>query len=382
MYFHPSHFKDKTATAYLRKEPLLCSLMGNQSLLQRMKTASSTSPSTSSSGIIQRRITQTYNEFAQEMSAQAGTAPPLPPNRIQYIYANHVLRPEIAFIERLYDRSWGWENDQTHNDLLSTNDLDNLLEILRPVLSYMHLPLAERGPFLQSASQLLMNALTPLWNQEPENCRQLETTTRYTDDDMATAPELQRLSNDIFTANGIALTDEQKGGHEYVTQTVHMTVPEFRAAFHSPQLIQLMFDIHYTWRTNQGALDRRRQFRLPYAPANDGDEDRRTSRVTTDDTPGAIRSFHGDEQHRLPGRTPAELAAPHAAASTYLSYVNTRANTTPKIANKTLIEYTGIRLGQEPNPHNNKIIFDYHTGIMYVTFNHYHMLYEVDMTTF
>ena len=69
-------------------------------------------------------------------------------------------------------------------------------------------------------------------------------------------------------------------------------------------------------------------------------------------------------------------------ATTYLNHAENTANTDPRRLNKTLMEYTGIRLGAEPNPHNNKIVFDYHTGIMYVTFNHYHMLYEVDMTTF
>lgn len=375
MYFHLPHCKQDTSPAFRN-------IMGNQSFLQRMTTVCNKNPPSASPGVLQRKITQDYNTFAQAMQAPAGTVPALPLNRIQYIYALHVLTPEIDFIKELYTRDFGWTDDATQDDLLTTDDLDGLLEFLTPIQYYMNLPLAERGPHLQNASQLLIAALTPLWNQAPENCRQLETQTRYVDPAPASAFELQTQSNDIFESKGIALSEDQKSGSEYVPQTVHMTVPEFRNEFHSPQLIQLMFDIYYTWRTNNGALDRRRTDRLPYDLENDGPANRQIPEVTTDNTPGAIRSFHGDAQNRLPVRTPAELAAPPMVATTYLNHVENTANTDPQRPNKTLMEYTGIRLGMEPNPHNNKIVFDYHTGIMYVTFNHYHMLYEVDMATF
>lgn len=375
MYLHLPHIKQDTV-------PVFRNILGNQSLLQRMTTVNSKNPPSAFPGVLQRKITQDYNTFAQAMQNPAGTAPTLPLNRIQYIYAMHVLTPEIDFIKELYTRNFGWTDDTTQNDLLTVDKLDELLEFLTPIQYYMNLPLAERGPLLQNASQRLITALTPLWNQAPENCRQLETQTRYVDPAPASAPELQAQSNDIFESKGIALTADQKSGLEYVPQTVHMTVQEFRAEFHSPQLIQLLFDIYYTWRTNNGALDRRRTDRLLHAPENDGPANRQIPGVTTDNTPGAIRSFHGDAQNRLPVRTPAELAAPPMVATTYLNHAENTANTDPRRLNKTLMEYTGIRLGAEPNPHNNKIVFDYHTGIMYVTFNHYHMLYEVDMTTF
>ena len=171
MYFHLPHCKQDTSPAFRN-------IMGNQSFLQRMTTVCNKNPPSASPGVLQRKITQDYNTFAQAMQAPAGTVPALPLNRIQYIYALHVLTPEIDFIKELYTRDFGWTDDATQDDLLTTDDLDGLLEFLTPIQYYMNLPLAERGPHLQNASQLLIAALTPLWNQAPENCRQLETQTR------------------------------------------------------------------------------------------------------------------------------------------------------------------------------------------------------------
>ncbi len=214
--------------------------------------------------------------------------------------------------------------------------------------------------------------------------------------------------SNIFDSKEIPMNKENK--HNLMPK---INFSEFKKIFKElPGLIQLIVDLRTNWSYGK-VMDRRT-------------EEQKECKVDTSDNPGAIRCIHTDSnpgnrftginKNKIIGKPEVVIPGDEITKNKNdkkgkideksgiiwteetQAYHNHAINTAiytkghekirdPQLidteimnSGKFLLEYSGIPFGGEKKPHNNKIVFDYLNGRVFVTFDHYKNMIEVDMT--
>lgn len=330
-----------------------------------------------SSKVIQPKLTCEYAQYAVTQDTESDIEK-------MRRYVRYMMKPELPMLEWIGgEYAWG---------------RDTVARAARLVQQLKALPDSpSRLSQIDQLSQDIIDLEDRTERDHPEAYAAKESEHIYPSSEVSLRTVKERTDS-IFSdsAQDRRVREDHPDEDGYLHSVAVLTFTAFRSRFQDMQgLLNIMEQIYTSWHLDQ-VVDRRTQQEIAV-------------RKSTPDEVGAIRCIHtdtnpggrieGDTGYRIPGRRgngarhvqQVPPALPDHARQ-YHDHVTQHAiygadNRKPpaeidadvRSSGKFLVEYSGIPFGGEPKPHNNKLVFDYLRGDMYVTFDHYKAMIKVDM---